>query len=501
LSDPQNTVAAAPESQSSPVAPRYDLPDDWSGKGACPVCRTRGRLRVQHQDVAPDRIVCGACGVAFEVATAGARIRLAAVPPALAANTAELLDAWLTPAELTVLVERATPAGAGSLFEQTAATVSVSVPQPTPAPPDTADARSYPDPINQTRSPTAPLAQNPANGRGAEPDGESGSEDWFATLSAAIGGLSPAKPPPDSVLADELERALTSMAEPVADITAEPAPGVMAAITSDLAPPVVSEPAVPPNTPPAAPAIPTLMTAPNWVPAGEVAAPATAIPARAGTPSRRELTDRAWKLHDLGNSLSSIQSALESSRGGPDDIKVVMAKLVALEQARQARFRRNMLWALGSSLLGLVVLLAIAALVSSFTAQRAPAATSISPADLATGDAKKSRLPSWVSTLVPSSITVIDVPTPSIDPNGPPVSSCPTTSGQASALFGGQAASWNFNRQQQRWIFILADKPTNIRVPANMSAGYLVIGDNLEMRSVIGPATILNANFVAVSCD
>ena len=93
MQNPQNAQAPAPEVQSAPVIPRYHLPDDWSGKGACPVCRTPGRLSVQHQDVTPDRMLCGACGTAFEVENAGTRIRLAAAPPALAARTAGLLNA------------------------------------------------------------------------------------------------------------------------------------------------------------------------------------------------------------------------------------------------------------------------------------------------------------------------------------------------------------------------------------------------------------------------
>src|SRR5258707_9754534 len=144
-------MAAAPESQSPAISPRYHVPDDWSGKGACPLCRTPGQLRVQHQDVAPDRILCGACGAAFEVASAGARIRLAVVPPALAANTAELVDVWLMPAELLARAERATP-----------------------------------------------LAPKPANGHSLEADAQPGGEDRLATLSAAIGGVLPARPPPHS---------------------------------------------------------------------------------------------------------------------------------------------------------------------------------------------------------------------------------------------------------------------------------------------------------------
>ena len=113
----------------------------------------------------------------------------------------------------------------------------------------------------------------------------------------------------------------------------------------------------------------------------------------------------------------------------------------------------------------------------------------------------RSGLPSWVATLVPNGITVINVPTPSVDQKGPPPAPCPTTSVQASALFGGPAGSWSFSHQEEGWIFILADKPTSIRIPVGMSAGYLVIGETLEMRGTLGPATINNVNFLAVSCS
>ena len=68
-------------------------------------------------------------------------------------------------------------------------------------------------------------------------------------------------------------------------------------------------------------------------------------------------------------------------------------------------------------------------------------------------------------------------------------------------MFGGPAASWSFDRQEHDWILILADKPASIRVPANMSAAFLVIGQTLEMRTTCGPATVNNVNFIAVSCQ
>ena len=628
MEKPPNSQAGTPANKPAVVVPRYHLPDDWSGKGACPVCRASGRLRVQHQDVTPDRMVCGACGTAFEVATAGTRIRLAAVPPALVTRTVGLLDAWLTPAELLLLLEQGGPLTAHSPFERLSATLTAgAAPRPPAVSPPLAN-------NNQAKVPTAPLSSRTVSP--AEPEPAPGSEDWYASLAAVIGGSMPVTPPPDAVLADELERALlnrpikgVAAAPPVASassgmaataplsrIPAAPAPTPSAPEPAKSSPPTSAnevldeaiaqnaaasappapEPAVTHVTRPL-PSVPTPAPPSSGVPRSDApAAPISAplasdaralVPAAATDPtavvsnaiantaSRRQLAERAWKLHEMGNSLASIQGALESSGGAPEDIRIIMAKLIALEQARHDRFRRTIRWGLAGGAFVIFVLLVIAISLGSLSAAASPAArptaaVSVSPSlgtpgpastsppagqtqpaatlaynpiiafindvlpgdvklangptptraptspvfgalfpptatlsaeDLATSSAKKSDLPSWVATLVPSGITIINVPTPSVDPSGPPESPCPTSASQASALFGGAAANWSYNRDQQGWIFILANKPISIRIPANMSAGYLVIGESLEMRSALGPATLHNVNFVAVNCQ
>lgn len=577
-------------------------------------------------------MVCGACGTSFEVESAGTRIRLAAAPPALAARTAGLLDAWLTPAELLLLLERATPASPGSPFEPVAAALTASPPATTPA-------ALPPAASSQARPPAAPRASKSANRAPTAPDAEPGTDDWFASLAAVIGGTSPVNPPSDAVLADELERALLGrpeseigaaahavvagdidaplvpaatlapaaprdaallaailapvepktadqvLAEAIAALSAPIVPAALPAAPTPL--PDVNPPVAPPGaSQPSATAAPTdpianyqLPISPGattaLVPSAANVPVAPAPPAISGPPSsRRELAERAWKLHELGNTLNSIRSTLEGSGGTPDDIRVIMEKLIALEQARRARFQRNLQWALAGGLTVVFVLLAIAIVISSLASPSAPAPTAaprltavgsaapgpgtptpagtrllptptlaynpiiaiingmlpgdvkfangpsptpaatsavlgslfpatptLSPQDLATKVANSSGLPSWVATLVPSGITVLNVPTPSVESKGPPSAPCPTTSAQASALFGGPAGSWSFSHQEQGWILILADKPTSIRIPDGMSAGYLVIGETLEMRSALGPATVNNVNFIAVSCQ
>ncbi len=87
------------------IIPRYDLPDNWAGKGACPVCRVRGRLAVVHQTVTPDHMWCGACDAAFEVESGGAHMRLVRPPVAVVASPpGQLLERWVLPSELTALL-------------------------------------------------------------------------------------------------------------------------------------------------------------------------------------------------------------------------------------------------------------------------------------------------------------------------------------------------------------------------------------------------------------
>ena len=356
-----------------------------------------------------------------------------------------------------------------------------------------------------------------------------------------------------------------------AQLAGQALPGAALAVPAVTTPgPAASAPTNPPISPPSVVLGPAPVVGPG-APEVTALAPAAAaapnVPANIGPATRRELAERAWKLHELGNSLPSIQLALETSGGQPDDVAFVMAKLVALEQAREARYRRNVQWAVAASVAILGVLLVVGVLISLNPAPAIPAATpaqsltrspaagtpvpsqsaatatlaynpiialinqilpgdvkiangpsptpgptsallgaifpatpTLSAADLATAAAKKSGLPAWVSTLVPNGITVLNVPTPSIDTTGPQTSPCPLTSDQASALFGGPSASWSYNHSNQGWILILAANPISVRVPANMLAGYLVIGDTLEMRSVQGPATVHNVNFVAISC-
>ena len=102
---------------------------------------------------------------------------------------------------------------------------------------------------------------------------------------------------------------------------------------------------------------------------------------------------------------------------------------------------------------------------------------------------------------MPEGLTVIGVPTPSVEASGPPATDCPFTAELAAAVFGGSAANWSYDFDNDGWFMTVIADPITVRVPLNMSAGYLVAGETLEFRNVHGPATLTNVNFVAISCE
>jgi len=135
---------------------------------------------------------------------------------------------------------------------------------------------------------------------------------------------------------------------------------------------------------------------------------------------------------------------------------------------------------------------AIAATAVSMAATVAAGGTGLPPDD---------GVPDWIRALIPPGITVLGIPTPSVAQSGPPSADCPFTSELAAALFGGDSANWSFDAENNGWFMTAFAQPITVRVPLNMSAGYLVVGETLEFRNVHGPATITNVNFIAVSCD
>ncbi len=697
----------------NPITPRFRLPDEWTGRGRCPVCQVHGRLTVVHQAIIPDHLRCGACASAFEVEAGGSNIRLIKLPPSLGPAHPALLGVWLLPADLPAIVEAAlapaaaAPAPEPSLPDEPAPapdlspelTVEMPAPPaaesepatttpaashlpsepangaaaagPEPAPPSSASeparrvgtrplrrpdspvepAPAAPAPVKRKvtwplRNPDAPRDQASATPVPAEPprplaaeaeaagpeqsDGAE-SADLFAELEAVaprasgdvdavaqlLLGLVPAEaesaasepapavagaftaPPPKPVTAalepepppsPPANAAFTAPPSDLAPAEREPAPTAAGAFTAsppagpnapaDLPPsiqallygePEIDEPA----NPAAAEMRAEEPAAPGLAAAQAEVEPPPAAPASGATtaPSTRadDLAARALQLYELGNPLPLIRATLERTGASAAEVTAAVASIQAEEDHRRQRHRRAFIMVGGGGflLVALIILggwiissagaltpvdpAALTAAVSGPTVTPGgptltptrrysviidiinrivpgdiefangstptpgptselygvlfPPTATLEPAAVqATADARATQglppdgLPDWARDLVPDGLTVLNVPTPSVSNEGPPAASCPETPGEAVELFGGALEDWTIDRENNGWVLIVVGSPVTLRLPANMSAGYMVFADTLEMRSAFGPATISNVNFAAVAC-
>jgi hypothetical protein len=99
-------------------------------------------------------------------------------------------------------------------------------------------------------------------------------------------------------------------------------------------------------------------------------------------------------------------------------------------------------------------------------------------------------------------VTVLNAPTPVITRGeGPPASQCPVTKVEAAQLFGGEPDQWQAAENVQGWMLFSTSGPVTVRVPANMTLGYLEIGQSLSITDISGPATVTNVYMGALSCE
>ncbi len=646
------------------IIPRYELPDTWAGKGACPVCRARGRLTVVHQSVTPDQMWCAACGAAFEVESGGAHLRLVRLPVTEPTATEAMLEQWVLPSELPALL-----AGIGSTPAPVAASPAADPVAEREAEPLAAVAAAS---ILATPEAAAPVAEAPAaptlttflnlppkaklNNSIREllygPDETGEPATGHAPLAPAETVTSPAatllahlrvEPPAEAAPAAPamLEPAVLAVDEPVvlephsaallsallAELPAAPAPADEVSFLDSLA--AQAAPATPPPAePPSAPAsaepalagdaasllaqllqnIPAAQapadeakfldalaageapadTAPTRPPAetglmttgGQAVAVPEVVIIVPNPPDPAELAARAAQLYQLGNSLTLIQAALERTGASADQVALAMRDIRAQDHQRLVRHAGTYRLLAGAGLVLVLLLIIVGAVsalrpvptvpgaatltpggptitpggptltptpaynpiiallnmlmpsdvkivngntptpgpTSEFFAQLFPptatpqpatatalAATALSVGATAAAEATANHVedgvPDWIKALVPEGITVVGVPTPAVEPAGPPNADCPFTAELAAALFGGAAADWSYDSENDGWFMTVLGPPVTVRVPLNMSAGYLVVGETFEFRNAHGPATISNINFVAISCE
>jgi len=109
-------------------------------------------------------------------------------------------------------------------------------------------------------------------------------------------------------------------------------------------------------------------------------------------------------------------------------------------------------------------------------------------------------LPAPMQTAIPEGARILKPPPVIIhqQPYTGRTERCPQSAGDAVRLFGGNLKQWT--KAMVGWTMISPD-PVLVNVPEGMSAGYLIFIERPEFYSVLGPVTIENINFLAISCE
>lgn len=245
-----------------------------------------------------------------------------------------------------------------------------------------------------------------------------------------------------------------------------------------------------------------------WIAVNELRALArqSAKPAKpAEAPAPVEVDDtveQAKKLYALGNSLSQIKTILEGSKATPEQVEAALAEVTRLDRKKRER-NQSSIWLIGSVGTAFFILVAGVAAVLVVRPELQPPTATPRPTSPVSGQPLPG-LPNLPFTVPTDAVaTVMAQPTTGVQRGvGPQASQCPATPIGAAQLFGGAPDYWSENNDYGKaWVMIATGDPLTISVPANMSAGYIRMGQGLEMISVVGPATLTNVNFVTISCE
>jgi hypothetical protein len=216
-------------------------------------------------------------------------------------------------------------------------------------------------------------------------------------------------------------------------------------------------------------------------------------------------SQRAVELQKLGNTANEVRSILERSSGlTPEQVAEL---LNGLEKPEERKRSNRLLLIFSSAAMIIFVLIAWWFLVTR--TETAPVdqqsgtvgteTTSLLPGQIVNPES----LPAPLQTLIPNGVRIFNDP-PSVEvstTNVLPPTTCPKSKTEAAALFGGPANDWTAEQQNNGWVLVSQQQGLEIKVPANMTAGYLVFERGPEMRSVTGPAIVRNIYMITVSCQ
>jgi hypothetical protein len=218
----------------------------------------------------------------------------------------------------------------------------------------------------------------------------------------------------------------------------------------------------------------------------------------------QDAMERAVELQRLGNTDQEVRSILERSSGlTPEQVAQVLKNLEKPEERK--RSSRILL-------IFLVIALFVFAILTwwffnnqSFTtpAGQTPAAGETQSSGLLPGKIiDVSLLPEQMRTFVPNGLTLFN-DQPSVEPATEaqiPAADCPTSKAAAASLFGGPAKDWSQDTAKNGWMLMSTAQGIRVKIPANMTGGYLVFERGPEMRGISGPVYVKNIYMISISC-
>jgi ribosomal protein S27AE len=210
--------------------------------------------------------------------------------------------------------------------------------------------------------------------------------------------------------------------------------------------------------------------------------------------------ERAKELKRLGNTDQEVRSVLQRSSGlTPEQVVEVLSKLEKPEEKRQSN--RILIIFLVIALVMLSIF-ALWFLNSQKKSETAPAATQ-QAISIAGKIVDPTILPEPLRTLLPNGVQIIndDPVVETSNETNNPAANCPASKAEAAALFGGPANDWNHEPNSTGWTLLTKNQGVQIRIPANMTGGYLVFEKGPEMRGVTGPAVVKNIYMISISCQ
>lgn len=214
---------------------------------------------------------------------------------------------------------------------------------------------------------------------------------------------------------------------------------------------------------------------------------------------------RALELQRLGNTENEVRSILERSSGlTPEEVAQVIKSLDKPEERKRSSRILFAFLAIALAIFSMIAWWFLSSITQEVPANQEPGAVETESSSLLPGELVSAEsLPAPLQTLIPNGIRILnDAPAVEISSvDELPVTTCPKSKTEAATLFGGPAEDWNTEEKNNGWVLVTQRQSVVIKVPTNMTAGYLVFEKGPEMRSVAGPAIVRNIYMISISCQ